>query len=144
MPGGALDLPSLCVIPGKACWLVYVDALLLNDGGNVLDALSVATRAALALTRVPKVRAAAGWAYSSCCCLRRGMGVRLIIHEATAWPLLHSAEARTLCVPCVQRPALEQRHRPPAAHPCLPACLMTDAGWLMLAGCVWAGGGEHG
>jgi len=34
---------------------VYVDALVLNDGGNVLDALSVAARAALAVTRVYKV-----------------------------------------------------------------------------------------
>lgn len=55
--GGSLDLKSLCVLPGKTCWVVYVDALLLNDGGNVLDALSIAVRAALALTRIPKVRA---------------------------------------------------------------------------------------
>jgi len=54
--GGSLDLKSLCVLPGKTCWVVYVDALLLNDGGNVLDALSIAARAALALTRIPKVR----------------------------------------------------------------------------------------
>jgi hypothetical protein len=54
--GGALDLKALSVIPGKACWVVFVDALLLNDGGNVLDALACAARAALALTRVPTVR----------------------------------------------------------------------------------------
>eukprot|EP00878_Enallax_costatus_P003984 GHUV01004207.1.p1 GENE.GHUV01004207.1~~GHUV01004207.1.p1 ORF type:complete len:283 (+),score=74.05 GHUV01004207.1:155-1003(+) len=53
--GGGLDLKSLCLVPGKTCWLVYVDALVLNDGGNVLDALSMAARAALALTRVYKV-----------------------------------------------------------------------------------------
>lgn len=53
--GGSLDLKSLCMLPGKTCWVVYVDALLLNDGGNVLDALSIAVRAALALTRIPKV-----------------------------------------------------------------------------------------
>lgn len=53
--GGSLDLKALCVLPGKTCWVVYVDALLLNDGGNVLDALSIAVRAALALTRIPKV-----------------------------------------------------------------------------------------
>jgi exosome complex component RRP42 len=47
-------------VPGKTCWLVYVDALVLNDGGNVLDALSIAARAALALTRVYKVGPAAG------------------------------------------------------------------------------------
>lgn len=52
--GGGLDLKSLCLVPGKTCWVVFVDALVLNDGGNVLDALSIATRAALALTRVYK------------------------------------------------------------------------------------------
>lgn len=55
LSGGSLDLKALCVLPGKTCWVVYVDALLLNDGGNVLDALSIAARAALALTRIPKV-----------------------------------------------------------------------------------------
>lgn len=53
--GSGLDLASLCLVPGKTCWLVYVDALVLNDGGNVLGALSMAARAALALTRVYKV-----------------------------------------------------------------------------------------
>eukprot|EP00775_Hariotina_reticulata_P007955 gene7955-8153_t len=50
-----LNLKALCLVPGKTCWVVYVDALVLNDGGNVLDALSVAARAALAVTRVYKV-----------------------------------------------------------------------------------------
>lgn len=57
--GSGLDLQSLCLVPGKTCWIVYVDALVLNDGGNVLDALSIAARAALALTRVYKVTTAA-------------------------------------------------------------------------------------
>jgi hypothetical protein len=60
LAGSGLDLAALCLVPGKTCWLVYVDALVLNDGGNVLDALSIAARAALALTRVYKVRATAG------------------------------------------------------------------------------------
>ncbi|KAF8072975.1 EXOSC7 [Scenedesmus sp. PABB004] len=53
--GGGLDLAALCLLPGKVAWVVYVDALVLNDGGNVLDALSIAARAALGLTRVYKV-----------------------------------------------------------------------------------------
>eukprot|EP00879_Flechtneria_rotunda_P014709 GHRR01015370.1.p1 GENE.GHRR01015370.1~~GHRR01015370.1.p1 ORF type:complete len:284 (+),score=64.02 GHRR01015370.1:281-1132(+) len=53
--GAGLDLKALCLVPGKTCWIVYVDALVLNDGGNVLDALSIASRAALGLTRVYKV-----------------------------------------------------------------------------------------
>ena len=42
--GGGLDLTALCVTSGKICWLLYVDALVLNMDGNVLDALSIATR----------------------------------------------------------------------------------------------------
>ena len=40
---------------GKSCWTLFVDALVLNDDGNVLGALSLATMAALANTRLPKV-----------------------------------------------------------------------------------------
>jgi len=39
-----LDLTALCVTSGKICWLLYVDALVLNMDGNVSDALSIATR----------------------------------------------------------------------------------------------------
>lgn len=39
---------------------MYIDALVLNDDGNVLDALSLACYAALANTRVPKVEIVAG------------------------------------------------------------------------------------
>lgn len=42
--GSGLDLTSLCVTSGKICWLLYVDALVLNIDGNVLDALSIASR----------------------------------------------------------------------------------------------------
>ncbi|KAI0226077.1 hypothetical protein L0F63_005128, partial [Massospora cicadina] len=52
-PQGGLDLEKLCIIPGKACWCIYIDALVLGMGGNLVDALSYATYAALAETRVP-------------------------------------------------------------------------------------------
>lgn len=42
--GSGLDLTALCVTSGKICWLLYVDALVLNMDGNVLDALSIASR----------------------------------------------------------------------------------------------------
>jgi exosome complex RNA-binding protein Rrp42 (RNase PH superfamily) len=32
-------------VSGKTCWLVYVDALLLNIGGNLHDVLNVAAKA---------------------------------------------------------------------------------------------------
>ncbi len=54
--GSGVDLSALCVISAKSCWVVHVDALVLNDDGNVLGALSLAARAALATTRIPKVR----------------------------------------------------------------------------------------
>lgn len=58
--GYGLDLCSLCLLPGRTCWRVYVDGLILNDGGNVLDALSLATLAALGSTRLPRVEVMAG------------------------------------------------------------------------------------
>lgn len=42
--GNGLDLTALCVTSGKICWMLYVDALVLNMDGNILDALSIASR----------------------------------------------------------------------------------------------------
>jgi exosome complex component RRP42 len=58
--GAALDMSQLCIQRGKTCWLLQCDALVLNADGSVLDALSVAARAALADARIPKVTAVAG------------------------------------------------------------------------------------
>jgi len=52
---GAIDLAKLCVLPGKTCWILYVDILVLEVGGNLYDAVSLAVKAALASTRVPLV-----------------------------------------------------------------------------------------
>lgn len=57
--GGGVDLSSLCILAGKTCWLVYVDALVLNNDGNVLSAVSLAAHAALVDTRVPRVEVVA-------------------------------------------------------------------------------------
>ena len=51
---------SLAIIPGKAVWLLNVDALVLNDGGGVLGALSAACLAALSNTRLPNVSVTMG------------------------------------------------------------------------------------
>lgn len=51
----ALDLASLCILPGKSCWVLYVDALVLDLDGSVVDAISVACRAALEDAKIPKV-----------------------------------------------------------------------------------------
>lgn len=52
---GGIDLRALCVRPGKARWTLTVDAACACDRGSMLDALSVAVRAALADCRLPKV-----------------------------------------------------------------------------------------
>ncbi|KNC52398.1 exosome complex exonuclease RRP42 [Thecamonas trahens ATCC 50062] len=52
---GALDLEALCIRPDTHCWVVHVDAVVLDSGGNVLDAVCAAARAALANTTLPRV-----------------------------------------------------------------------------------------
>jgi exosome complex component RRP42 len=52
---GCLDLTKLCVLAGQTCWILYVDILVLEMGGNLCDAVSLAVKAALASTRVPVV-----------------------------------------------------------------------------------------
>lgn len=58
--GGGLDLAPLGIVAGKTCWVLHIDALVLNLDGNLLDALSVAVKAALADTRLPRVEVVAG------------------------------------------------------------------------------------
>jgi len=52
---GSLDLSSLCIIPGKSCWTLYIDALILECGGNLFDALSIGIKSALSDTRIPNL-----------------------------------------------------------------------------------------
>lgn len=51
----AIDLESLCILPGKQCWVLYIDALVLECGGNLFDCVSLAVKAALHNTRIPNV-----------------------------------------------------------------------------------------
>jgi len=55
-----LDLTSLCVIKGKQVWFLYIDAMVLDIGGNLLDAISMASYAALSSTKLPKVTVVTG------------------------------------------------------------------------------------
>ncbi|XP_044789733.2 exosome complex component RRP42 isoform X1 [Bubalus bubalis] len=52
----SIDLKSLCISPREHCWVLYVDVLLLECGGNLFDAISIAVKAALFNTRIPRVR----------------------------------------------------------------------------------------
>ncbi|KAK0060822.1 exosome complex exonuclease RRP42 [Biomphalaria pfeifferi] len=51
----AIDYTSLCLLPGQQCWLLYIDILLLECGGNLFDAVSLAVKAALFNLRIPNV-----------------------------------------------------------------------------------------
>ena len=51
-----LNMKELCIIPGKFCWNICVDLLVLQMDGNPLDACSIATHIALNCTKIPKVQ----------------------------------------------------------------------------------------
>ncbi|KAF8940260.1 Exosome complex component RRP42 [Dissophora ornata] len=51
---GGINLSKLCIIPGQQCWILYVDALVLDYGGNLVDAIFMGARAAIFDTRIPK------------------------------------------------------------------------------------------
>ena len=48
---------NLTIIPRKKSWLLNLDAVVLTDAGNVVDALFMAARAALWDAKVPRTRA---------------------------------------------------------------------------------------
>ncbi|KAK9096219.1 hypothetical protein Sjap_021716 [Stephania japonica] len=52
--GAGIDLLSLNVMEGKICWDLYIEGLVINADGNLLDALG-----ALSNTGIPKVNVAA-------------------------------------------------------------------------------------
>ncbi|XP_006746704.1 exosome complex component RRP42 [Leptonychotes weddellii] len=52
----SVDLKSLCISPREHCWILYVDVLLLECGGNLFDTICIAVKAALFNTRIPRVR----------------------------------------------------------------------------------------
>jgi len=53
--GAAIDLSCLRILDGKVCWVLYIDGLVISADGNLLDVLSIAIKAALSNTDLPKV-----------------------------------------------------------------------------------------
>lgn len=51
----SIDLTKLCIIPGKRVWNVWVDIYVLDHGGNILDASTMAAVLALYNAKLPKV-----------------------------------------------------------------------------------------
>lgn len=47
----SIDLEQLCIIPGKRCWIVNIDALVMDSSGSLLDSISICARAAFSDTR---------------------------------------------------------------------------------------------
>ncbi|XP_055627401.1 exosome complex exonuclease RRP42 [Toxorhynchites rutilus septentrionalis] len=54
----AFDLTPLCILTKHQCWKLYVDILILECGGNLFDAVSLAVKAALYNTKLPRVSSA--------------------------------------------------------------------------------------
>lgn len=52
----SLQPSNLTILPGKKAWIAHLDLLILSDSGNILDALFLASAAALHDTRVPRTR----------------------------------------------------------------------------------------
>ena len=50
----AIDLSKLVLIPGKKVWNVWIDIYVLDHDGNLIDASSIASLAALMVTKIPK------------------------------------------------------------------------------------------
>lgn len=53
---GALPREKLCIVKEKHCWWLYIDALVLEYDGNLIDPLVLATRFALDSLTLPSVR----------------------------------------------------------------------------------------
>jgi exosome complex component RRP42 len=49
----AVDLPKLCITPGKKVFVVFIDVYILNHDGNLVDASSLAALVALLNTKMP-------------------------------------------------------------------------------------------
>jgi len=50
-----LDLKSLLIVPFKHCWALFIDVVVLECDGNLFDACSLAVKAALSNTQIPKL-----------------------------------------------------------------------------------------
>lgn len=51
----ALNMEKLCILPGRLCWTLFIDALVLDNGGNLLDCIMLGIRAALSDTKIPQI-----------------------------------------------------------------------------------------
>ncbi len=52
---GFIDFKSLCIVPGKLVYILWVDLYVLNHDGNIIDASCIAAVSALSCSKIPKV-----------------------------------------------------------------------------------------
>ena len=50
---GVIDLEKLCIIAGKYVWALYIDVMVLDNGGNIFDTIVLACYTALSNTKIP-------------------------------------------------------------------------------------------
>ncbi|KAF7285986.1 hypothetical protein GWI33_008290 [Rhynchophorus ferrugineus] len=50
------NLKKLCILKGRKCWKICVDILILECGGNLFDAVSLAVKAALHNSQIPLIK----------------------------------------------------------------------------------------
>jgi exosome complex component RRP42 len=51
-----IEVDKLCVVPGEKVWMIFIDIHILDYDGNLFDAASLASLAALLTTKVPAER----------------------------------------------------------------------------------------
>lgn len=56
----AVDLKQLCIVPHHHCWVVHVDVIVLEYGGNLFDSISLAVKGALYNCGIPNVNVTPG------------------------------------------------------------------------------------
>lgn len=52
---GAIDAKKLCIVEKEKVWMVVIDICTINDDGNLFDAISLATLAAIKDTKFPAI-----------------------------------------------------------------------------------------
>lgn len=90
MDSGTFDLKQLCIHPGKFCWNLYVDLLVLDSGGSLADTLTVAALAALTDCHLPRLRVVRGESEEDVDVEVEDSAVDTVVLDCSSTPLLLS------------------------------------------------------
>ena len=139
----SIDRRQLCIIPGSQCWNLRIDALVLLTDGNVLDAVTLAAKAALLTTAVPALTiapAAAGAAQPE---------ISLSDEPPTALRLTRSmpVSCTLTCLSPLSPPIIDASEEEESAAACSLSLGVTEDGgvlWLWKGGAGLLGGGTAG